>query len=205
MNEFPETHQSLLARVRSTDEHEAWEQFVVLYRPVIYRMARRRGLQDADAQDLAQTVLVSVAGAIDRWEPQAPGIRFRHWLSRIAKNAILNAITRSPKLPGVGGTAIQDLLLEQPAAPPEVEEELRLESMRERYLRAAANIRRDVTIETWQAFQLTVVEQVPCEEVASSLGKSIGMVYAARARVIRKLREEVRRLEQNETSVGSRQ
>ena len=148
---------------------------------------------------------MSVAGAIDRWEPQAPGIRFRHWLSRIAKNAILNAITRSPKLPGVGGTAIQDLLLEQPAAPPEVEEELRLESMRERYLRAAANIRRDVTIETWQAFQLTVVEQVPCEEVASSLGKSIGMVYAARARVIRKLREEVRRLEQNETSVGSRQ
>lgn len=194
MNDFPQTRQSLLARVRSPDEHEAWEQFVMLYRPVIYRMARRRGLQDADAQDLAQTVLISVAGAIDRWEPQ--GIRFRHWLSRIAKNAILNAITRSPKLPGVGGTAMQELLLEQPAASPEVEEELRLESLRERYLRAAANIRRDVTIETWQAFQLSVVEQMPCEEVAAALGKSIGMVYAARARVIRKLREEVRRLEQ---------
>jgi RNA polymerase sigma-70 factor, ECF subfamily len=194
MNDFPQTRQSLLARVRSPDEHEAWEQFVMLYRPVIYRMARRRGLQDADAQDLAQTILISVAGAIDRWEPQ--GIRFRHWLSRIAKNAILNAITRSPQLPGVGGTTMHELLLEQPAASPEVEEELRLESLRERYLRAAANIRRDVTIETWQAFQLSVVEQMPCEEVAAALGKSIGMVYAARARVIRKLREEVRRLEQ---------
>jgi cyclic beta-1,2-glucan synthetase len=39
-------------------------------------------------QDLAQTVLRSVAGAIDRWEPR-PGIRFRHWLGRVAKNAIL--------------------------------------------------------------------------------------------------------------------
>lgn len=198
MTEFPETHQSLLARVRSADEHEAWEQFVVLYRPVIYRMARRRGLQDADAQDLTQTVLMRVAGAIDRWEPTEPGIRFRHWLRRVAKNAIINAVTRPPKDPGVGGTAVQDLLHEQPAASPDVEEELRLESMRERYLRAAANVQNDVTAETWRAFQLSVVEQVPCEEVAKSIGKSIGTVYAARSRVIRRLREEVQRLEQIE-------
>ncbi len=197
MSEFPETHHSLLARMRSADEQAAWEQFVSMYRPVIYRMARRRGLQDADAQDLAQTVLMSVAGAIDRWEPR-PGIRFRHWLGRVAKNAILNALTRPPTVPGVGGSAIHELLLDQPAAAPAVEEELRLESMRERYLRAAGNIQRDVTAETWRAFELSVVEHVPCEEVAKTLGKSVGMVYAARGRVIRKLREEVQRLEQGE-------
>ena len=196
MTEFPETQQSMLARVRSTDDQEAWEQFVLLYRPVIYRMAKRRGLQDADAQDLTQTVLMRVAGAMDRWEPSEPGVRFRHWLRRVAKNAILNCLTRPPTVPGVGGSAVVDLLAQQPAASPDLDEELRLESMRERYLRAAANVRQDVTPETWRAFELSVVQQVPCEEVAATLGKSVGTIYAARSRVIRRLRTEVERLEQ---------
>lgn len=196
MTEFPETQQSLLAKVRSTDEHEAWEQFVVLYRPVIYRMARRRGLQDSDAQDLTQTVLMNVAGAIDRWDPSEPGVRFRHWLRRVAKNAILNAITRSPKDAAAGGTAVQDLLNEQPAASPDLEKELRLESMRESYLLAACNVQNDVSPDTWRAFHLSVVEQLACEDVAKTIGKSVGTVYAARSRVIKRLREEVQRLEE---------
>jgi RNA polymerase sigma-70 factor (ECF subfamily) len=75
MTEFPETPSTLLARVRSPDNREAWEQFVLIYRPAIYRMARRRGMQDADAQDLVQTVLIRVAGAIERWEEE-PGTFF---------------------------------------------------------------------------------------------------------------------------------
>ena len=84
MTEFPETRSALLVEVRSPENREAWEQFVLVYRPVIYRMARRRGMQDADAQDVAQNILVRVAGAIDRWEQQ-PGTRFRHWLRRVAR------------------------------------------------------------------------------------------------------------------------
>jgi len=197
MTNFPETRNSLLAQVRSAEEHEAWEQFVLLYRPVIYRMARRRGLQDADAQDLTQTVLMRVAGAIDRWEPQ-PGVRFRQWLGRLARNAIINAVTRVPKDLGAGGTAMFDQLLEQPDPSPDIEAELQLESLRERYLRAAANVKLDVTDETWLAFELSVVKQVPCEEVAARIGKSINTVYAARSRVMRRLRDEVRHQEQSE-------
>ena len=51
MTEFPETQSYLLASLKSPESREAWEEFVVIYRPVIYRMARRHGLQDADAQD----------------------------------------------------------------------------------------------------------------------------------------------------------
>ena len=67
MNEFPETRSTLLANVASPANREAWQEFELLYRPVIYRMARGRGMQDADAQDLAQTVLVNVSLAIGRW------------------------------------------------------------------------------------------------------------------------------------------
>ncbi len=65
MTEFPETRATLIANVKSPENRQAWEEFVVIYRPAIYRIARRRGLQDADAQDLTQNVLVRVAAAID--------------------------------------------------------------------------------------------------------------------------------------------
>ena len=51
MTEFPQTRLSLIAQVQSPEDREAWDQFVLIYRPVVYRMARRRGMQDADAQD----------------------------------------------------------------------------------------------------------------------------------------------------------
>ena len=124
MTEFPETRSSLLAQVRSPDNREAWEQFVLIYRPVIYRMARRRGMQDADAQDIVQTVLMRVAGAVNRWEKTEPGTRFRHWLRRVAKNAIFTALSRSPNDAASGGSNVHDLLTKQPEIAPDVEQEL---------------------------------------------------------------------------------
>ena len=198
MTEFPETRSTLLAQVRSPDNREAWEQFVMLYRPVIYRLARKRGMQDADAQDLAQDVLMRVAGAIDRWERTDPTTRFRHWLRRVAKNAIFTALTRSPKDAAAGGTDIQKLLSEQPEIVTDIEPELALERLREQYHRAAAIVQTDVTAETWRAFELSVIGGKPCDEVAALIGKPIGTVYAARSRVMRRIRDQVQRLEESE-------
>ena len=59
----PPTRPSLLVRIRDNGDREAWRQFVDLYAPLVYKFARRRGLQDADAADLTQEVLQAVAGA----------------------------------------------------------------------------------------------------------------------------------------------
>ncbi len=195
MSEFPDTRSTLLVQVRSPENREAWAQFVTLYRPVIYRMARKRGMQDADAQDLVQTVLIRVAGAIDRWEKTDPSIGFRHWLARVAKNAIISALTKSPQDAAAGGTDIQDLLDEQPDSGGNLEQDLALEYLREQYHRAAAIVKTDVSAETWRAFELSVVDGKPCDEVAELIGKPIGTVYAARSRVMRRLRDQVSQLE----------
>ena len=197
MTEFPETRLSLLVKVRSPDDREAWEEFVLIYRPVIYRMARRRGMQDADAQDLVQTVLIRVASAIDRWE-KASGTRFRHWLRRVAKNAILTSLSRSPKDVAKGGSDIQELIAEQPEVESGIEQELSIEYMREQYLRAAVTVQTDVNAETRRAFEFTVIDGKSCDEVATLIGKSVGTVYAARSRIMRRLRDQVQRLEQSE-------
>ena len=196
MTQFPDTRATLLANVQSPENREAWEEFVVIYRPVIYRMARRQGMQDADAQDVAQNILVRIAGAIGNYEQQ-DGIRFRHWLRRVARNAILSAITRSPKDAARGGTAAADLLDQQTDTDPGVDADLEKEYRRELYLRAAASVRTDVNAETWQAFELTVVKGLACEDVAKQLGKSVGTVYAARSRIIKRLRDRIRRMEES--------
>ena len=140
MSEFPETRDTLLAQVQDPANREAWEMFARIYRPVIVRIARARGLQHADAQDLSQQVLMAVASAIGDWERRDESTRFRHWLSRVTRNAILNALMRRPKDQAVGGSSVAELLREavdrDGATTALIETELR----RELYLRAAERV-----------------------------------------------------------------
>ncbi|MBM3967163.1 MAG: sigma-70 family RNA polymerase sigma factor [Planctomycetes bacterium] len=197
MSEFPQTRFSLIAKIKSKEDLDAWDQFVLIYRPVVYRMARRRGMQDADAQDLVQNVLIRVANAIDGWEKMVPETKFRHWLRKIARNTILTALSRRPKDVAVGGSEISDLFAGQAEAESLFERELATETEREHYLRAAAVVKKAVDPDTWQAFELTVVSGHACEDVAKTVGKSVGSIYAARSRVMRRLREQILYLEES--------
>src|SRR5262249_17144512 len=193
--DFPETRESLLVQLRSPANREAWDQFALIYRPVIYRLARRRGLQDADAQDLAQRVLMAIASAIGSWERSNEAVKFRHWLRRVARNAIVNALARRPHDRAAGGSAVHELLLDQPGVDPESDAQIELEYRRELYLQAARIVRCDVDADTWRAFEMTVVESRTIDEAAVDLQKPAGTIYAARSRVMRRLREAVRELE----------
>jgi RNA polymerase sigma-70 factor (ECF subfamily) len=166
---------------------------------VIYRLARQRGLQDADAQDLAQQVLIAIVSAIPRWETNSESIRFRHWLRRVARNAIVNALTRQPRDRAVGGSSLLDLLNEQPLPYDETERQIELEYQRELFLQAAEIVRADVRPDTWQAFEMTVIGGHSIEAAARELGKPIGTIYLTRSRIMRRLREAVREIEDAES------
>src|SRR6516162_10117143 len=88
MAEFPPTRASLLVRLRDPQDEAAWAQFVDLYGPLIYGYARKQGLQDADAADLSQEVLGSVAGAVGRLEYDPARGAFRNWLFTIVRRKL---------------------------------------------------------------------------------------------------------------------
>ena len=86
----PLTRASLLVRLRDPNDADAWKEFVRLYASVIYGFARKRGLQDADAADLMQEVLRSVAGAVGRLDYDPLKGTFRGWLYSITRNKVYN-------------------------------------------------------------------------------------------------------------------
>ncbi len=188
---FPETRNSLLLRIQSLHDEEAWTAFVTIYRPVVYRLARRRGLQHEDAEDLVQRVMISVHRAIGNWDSDPSKGRFRSWLARIAQNAILNGLTRRPPDVAAGRTTILELLEEQPEPNHPMQESLECEYRRSLFRWAAQRIRSEFAEATWDAFWLTTVDGMCVEEAGRTLGKTVGAIYAARSRVMRRLRDEI--------------
>ena len=69
----PETRESLLARLNSPQSDEGWREFAAIYRPLVYRVAKAKGLQHADAEDLTQEVLSVIERSLDQFDPKMGG------------------------------------------------------------------------------------------------------------------------------------
>jgi RNA polymerase sigma-70 factor (ECF subfamily) len=192
MDESSATRRSLIVKLRDPANSAAWVEFVAIYEPLVYRLARHKGLQDADARDLCQDVLQAVARSIDRWDPHRGS--FRAWLSRITRNLLINFLTRGrSQARGSGATSVQELLEAQPALDPSATAFFEAEYQRRLLRWAAEEVRSEFTPATWKAFWQTAMDDRPPGEVAVELGLSVGAVYIARSRVLSRLR---RRIEQ---------
>jgi RNA polymerase sigma factor (sigma-70 family) len=192
LSRWPETRDSLLLKIRDSENAVAWERFAAVYRPAVVRLARQCGLQEADAEDLAQRVLVAVSRAIGSWEKDSERGSFHSWLLRIARNEMINMMTRGRRLVGRGGTSVAEGLEQHPTDDDALETLVEDEHRRAMFRWAAEEIRPEFHEATWRAFWLTAIEALPVEEAAMDLGKSVGSVYAARSRVMRRLKTKVR-------------
>ncbi len=192
------TRASLIARLPDRENLEAWDEFVSLYGPLVYRLARRRGLQPADADDLVQEVFASVSHSVEQWLVRSERGPFRAWLLRIARNTAINFLTRRKhRSLGVGGSEAAVRLSEQPAADDDAEEkQFAAEYQKEVFRWASRRVQELVAETTWRAFHETAIRNRSAADVAAELGVSVGSVYISRSRVMSRMKELVRVLEE---------
>jgi len=188
----PSTRASLLLRLRDPQDHEAWIEFTTLYEPVIYRLLRRTGLQDADAREIMQELFLAVSRAIDRWDPAKERGTFRGWLRRVARNLVINWLKqRARREVATGGSGMQAMLDMLPAAEGPESAEFDRELRRALFHRAADQVRGEVQPATWQAFWETSIVGTSPAEAAQKLGMTVGAVRVAKCRVLARLRATV--------------
>ncbi len=177
----PSTSLSLLARVQSRGDQEAWRRFVELYTPLLSLWAKRIGMQAADAADLAQDVLLLLLAKLPDFDLQRDG-SFRAWLRRVTVNRWRERARRKQPV-AAGG------LLDEPADPaPEFWEREFGDLL---MARALDILRSRFDDNVWRAFWETTVEKRRAREVAEELGVSEAAVYVSKSRVLAKLRQEL--------------
>lgn len=182
------TPASLLERLRRPGQEEAWQRFVQLYTPLLYHWARRTGLRESDAADLVQDVLVLLVRKL----PELTYDRhrsFRAWLRTVTLNKWREHRRRRP------GVTFEDAeALDAVAAPDAMAAFEEAEYRRHLVGRALEVLRGEFPTRTWDAFWRYAVDGQDPSAVAEALGLSVGSVYAAKSRVLARLREELQGL-----------
>ncbi len=186
MSDPPVTNPSLLVRLRDPSDSPAWDTFSQIYEPLIYAFCRKSGLQEADARDVTQDVMVSVISAIQKFEYDQSHGKFRSWLYRVVRSKLANYFNKSKKQPrGSGQTIVNQMLNEQPGA--EEEQAFDKEAEQRVFEWACEKVRTEFEAKTWQAFWRTAVKQEKAGAVAEAEGMSVGAVYIAKSRVVKRL------------------
>ena len=174
---------------------QADESFLLLYEPLVLRLMRRRGLQESDARDMTQQVLLRISGAIERYQPDGAEASFRRWLFRVARNVVVTFLTkRSRQAVVMEDRQIAELL--DATLPTSAESDLFDQEYQLQVLAwATEQVRYEFRETTWEAFVETSINGRAIADVANQLKLSPGSIYVARSRIIARLRAKVEELE----------
>jgi RNA polymerase sigma-70 factor (ECF subfamily) len=189
------TSPTLLGRLRQEPaDQAAWEQFVERYGRLVFDWCRKGHLQDADAEDVTQMVLVRLAERM-RTFAYDPAKSFRGWLRTLTQHAWSDFVeARQRGARATGDSAIAATLDTLPARDDLV---ARLEEQFDQEILEEASARVQLRIDpvTWEAFRLQAIEGLSGAETARRLQRTVAGVFKARTRVQGMLRDEVARLE----------
>lgn len=199
MSEIAQTRPSLLLRIRDGNDSEAWEQFVDLYAPLVFRYGRRRGMQEADAADLAQEVLWEIAGSIEKLNYDRQLGRFRSWLYKVTQYRFIHWYKRQVRAAVGSGDSKTQLSLEQLVDENSNDnDKWDIDYQRHLFQWAAERVKRQFRESTWMAFWQTAIEGRTPKSVASELNISVGAVYIARNRVTGRLRKAIEEIDDSQ-------
>ena len=176
----------------------AWDEFVNRYRPMIRAWCFKWHLQDSDADDVVQDVLVKLLAAIRKFHYD-PARSFRAWLKTVTDHALSDFVATRRRHPGQMIATSIDQIATSADARSDLEQ--RLEDAFEAELAELAmqRVKKRVKPTTWEAFQLTAVDGLTGADAAQKLQMPVAHVFVAKNRVQKMLQEEARFLKNGQS------
>jgi len=189
------TRVTLLGRLRrDPSDQAAWQEFVTHYGAKIYGWCRKWNLQEADAQDVTQNVLLRLSQKMGQFAYD-PTLSFRAWLKTLTHHAWSDFLQARQRPGGGSGDSRVEDLLRSVESRDDLVQHLEDEFDRELLREAMLRVRLRVAPQTWEAFALTALEGLSGVEVSQRIGMQVAQVFVAKYRVQKMLRAEVAKLE----------
>ena len=186
-NAMESTRTSLLFRIKDRQDEVAWKTFDTIYRPMLRRFAKTRGLDREDAEDVVQHCLAAILRHLESFDYDPAKGRFRGWLRTIVNNHVRNLLRKRHVACAAD--------LDGPADPHESPEAVFDRIWMEEHLKHALHLVRSETDETtFAAFRLYVIDGWPVDRVCKTLQLFPEQVYRIKWRMTRKLREKMNTL-----------
>ncbi len=196
------TRWSLIGRLKDLGDQQGWREFYDTYWKLIYGVAIKSGLTEAEAQDVVQETMVSVSQRMPQFKAEPQAGSFKGFLLAITRRRIVDQFRKRPPH-GVSGEGRSDetartSTIETIADPASLNLDAVWNLEWEKNLMDAAmeRVKRQVNLKQAQIYDLYVVKQWPVKKVAATLGVNIGQVYLSKHRFARLLKKELQRLKQ---------
>lgn len=201
-NDSLPTRPSLLGRLANIADDRSWRDFYLTYEIHIRKIARRHGLSEPDAEEVAQDVLRRVAQTIHEYRRSERRGAFRSWLFQLTHwraadrlrrrqrddapaSFSFNAPPPRAERPGASNE------IEHVASSPALDRTFELEAQRYVLHTLLSRLERSVSKRNLQMFQMVMLDEVPVPRVAELFRTRPSAVYLVKHRVLEKLRAEV--------------
>jgi RNA polymerase sigma-70 factor (ECF subfamily) len=199
---FIPTRSSLVKRLKNWRDQDSWEEFFNLYGRLIFAVAVKAGLTEAEAEDVVQETMLVVARKMDGFVYDRAVGSFKSWLMLITRRRIEKQLRkRQPSIaarPHSAEETNRTATIERIPDPARFDLEAVWDKEWESNLSnaAVARIRRKVKPRQFQMFDLYVIKRWPVKEVAQALDVSVGQIYVTKHRMAQLLRKELRQMKQ---------
>ena len=215
------TRRSLLTRLRDAGDQAGWREFFDTYWQLLYRVARKSGLTEAEAQDAVQETIITVAQQMPEFRYEPARCSFKGWLLLLMRQRIAHQFRKRNK-PGGAATRLHagalahadggygggaPVLASGDAGPATVDQlpdsgSAGFEAIWDKewqshlFAAALAQVKQRVSDRQFQIFDLYVLQNWSVAEVARTLRVNVAQVYLAKHRVSALLKKAVRKVEQ---------
>jgi RNA polymerase sigma-70 factor (ECF subfamily) len=196
------TRKSLLGRLKNWQDNESWQDFFDTYWKLIYGFAIKRGLTHQEAEEAVQETVLAVAKSIPGFEYDPGRCSFKTWLLSVTQSKIANQYAKRARGPAIMPAA--DDSRTTPLMERFSDEKARQQwegawddEWRKNLMDTAIQrVKRRVSIEQFQMFDLFVLKSWPARDVAATLGVTVAHVYVAKHRVAKLIKKEAAFLEE---------